>query len=107
MPIACYGGEKFAENIKRLRRTEYHIAVGQPFRVETNGVKVTRAVRQQITDGMMYQIAALLPPEYRGVYANMENATQTYLRFETPEDSNDSPAKRDIFNAKTQRRKDF
>lgn len=86
IPIACYGGEKFTENLKRLRRTDYHIAVGQPFRVETNGVKVTRTVRQQITDEMMYQLAALLPPEYRGVYANMDAATQTYLRFDTPED---------------------
>ena len=84
VPVACYGGEKFAENIKRLRRTEYHIAVGEPFRIETNDVKVTRAVRQQITDEMMYQIAALLPPEYRGVYANLDNATQTYLRFDRP-----------------------
>jgi len=42
---------------------------------------VTRGVRQVMVDEMMYQIAALLPPEYRGVYADLESATEYYLRF--------------------------
>ena len=87
-PIACYGGEKFMENLKRLRRTPYHVRVGNPFRVNTHGVKVTRQVRQQIVDEMMYQLAALMPPPYRGVYSDLEHATETYLEFEHPGDSN-------------------
>jgi hypothetical protein len=35
-----------------------------------------------MVDEIMYQIAALLPPPYRGVYANLEASTQDYLRFE-------------------------
>lgn len=84
LPLVYYGGEQFNENMRRLRRTDFHIVVGQPFRIETNGVKVTRETRRQIIDEIMYRLAALLPPEYRGVYADLDAATTTYLRFDLP-----------------------
>jgi len=80
LPLACYGGEQFRGNLSRLRRTDFHIAVGRPFTIETGEGRVTRQVRQEITDEIMYQIAALLPPAYRGEYANLAAATQKYLR---------------------------
>ena len=86
LPLAYYGGEKLNENVRRLRRTDFHIVVGRPFHIDTNDMKVTRQIRQQITDEMMYQLAALLPPEYRGVYADLDAATATYLRFDRPMD---------------------
>ncbi len=58
-----------ADNVSRLRRTDFHINVGQPFTIDIGGQKVTRPVRQAITDEIMYQIAVLLPEEYRGEYA--------------------------------------
>ena len=81
LPIVCHGGESFWDNLPRLRRTDFHIVVGQPFYLDAGGVKVTRQVRQQIADEVMYQIAALLPPPYRGVYSDLTAATETYLRF--------------------------
>ncbi len=84
LPLIYYGGEQFNANIRRLRRTDFHIVVGQPFHIETNGAKVTRETRQQIIDEMMFRLAALLPPEYRGVYADLDAATTTYLRFDPP-----------------------
>jgi 1-acyl-sn-glycerol-3-phosphate acyltransferase len=81
LPLAYYGGEKFRDNVRRLRRTDFHIAVGRPFTIETGELKAVRNVRQAITDEIMYQIAILLPPAYRGEYANIEAATQKYLRF--------------------------
>jgi 1-acyl-sn-glycerol-3-phosphate acyltransferase len=87
-PIACYGGEHFAENIRQLRRTEYHVNVGNPFIVRTSGVRVTASIRHTITDEMMYQIASLLPPRYRGHYSDITAATETFLTFPTPEKSN-------------------
>ena len=81
LPLAYYGGERFRDNLSHLRRTDFHIVVGSPFTVETGGEKVTRQVRQAMTDEIMYQIAALLPPAYRGEYANLEAATQKYLRM--------------------------
>jgi 1-acyl-sn-glycerol-3-phosphate acyltransferase len=87
-PVACYGGENVMDNLKRLKRTDYHVAVGNPFRLDTGGVKVTSAIRQQIADEMMCQIAALLPPEYRGVYSDLEAATDEFLTFEAPAQNN-------------------
>ena len=81
LPLVYYGNEHFEHNIRRLRRTDFHIAVGQPFHIDTHGVRVTRQIRQQIIDEMMYQLAILLPPEYRGVYADLDAATTNYLRF--------------------------
>ena len=83
LPVVYYGGEKFRQNISRLRRTDFHTAVGNLFYLETGGIKLTQAVRQQITDEIMYQLASLLPPNYRGYYADAEKATRTYLRFPT------------------------
>jgi len=81
LPMVYYGGESFYDNLRRLRRTDFHIVVGRPFVVQTGETTVTRAVRRQITDEIMYQLAALLPPRYRGEYADLESATQRYLRF--------------------------
>jgi 1-acyl-sn-glycerol-3-phosphate acyltransferase len=81
LPLVYYGGEQFYHNIRRLQRTDFHIVVGRPLRLKIAGIKLSRAVRQQITDEIMYQLAALLPPLYRGVYADLDNATQEYLEF--------------------------
>jgi 1-acyl-sn-glycerol-3-phosphate acyltransferase len=81
LPVACYGGELFWRNLTRLRRTDFRIVVGRPFLLKADGAKVTRQVRRQMADETMYQVAALLPLAYRGVYSNLEAATETYLRF--------------------------
>jgi len=81
LPLVYYGSEQFRSNIIRLRRTDFQIRVGRPFYLHTGGVKITRHVRQAITDEIMYQLAALLPASYRGVYANLDAATQNHLRF--------------------------
>lgn len=68
LPMAHWGGEVYLKNLKRLKRTDFHIRVGKPFKLELEGVKMTREVRQQIADEMMLRIAELMPPEYRGEY---------------------------------------
>jgi 1-acyl-sn-glycerol-3-phosphate acyltransferase len=80
LPLAFYGGEKLKENLKRLRRTPFHVAVGEPFTIDPGEERVARDVRRRITQEIMYRIAALLPPEYRGVYADLENATELFLK---------------------------
>ncbi len=81
LPLVYYGGEQFYHNIRRLQRTDFHIVVGRPFRLKFSGIKLSRAARQQITDEIMFQLAALLPPAYRGVYADLGNASQEYLEY--------------------------
>lgn len=81
LPVVFYGGERYLQNMLHLRRTDFHIVVGQPFYLDPSGVKVDRRLRQQMLDEIMYQLAELLPPQYRGVYADLEKATQNYLKF--------------------------
>lgn len=81
MPAAFHGVENVWKNMRRLKRTDCYLEVGQPFTVHANGQGLSRDVRQQITDEIMYQIAALLPERYRGVYADLSRATTEYLRF--------------------------
>jgi 1-acyl-sn-glycerol-3-phosphate acyltransferase len=82
LPVAYYGGELFWKKIFRLRRTHFNILVGHPFTIDAHGQGLSRDVRQEITDEIMYQLAALLPQDYRGVYSNLSQARETYLFFE-------------------------
>jgi len=88
MPIAHFGGEIFWGNIRKLKRTDFHIAVGNPFRVKSSSNDQHRETRQQITDEIMYQLAALLPPYYRGYYSDLNKATEDFLHFEPGVSSN-------------------
>jgi len=71
LPIAHWGGEAFLKNLPRLRRTDFHVRVGKPFRILVENEKMTRETRQQIADEMMLRIAELLPPEYKGEYGKL------------------------------------
>ncbi len=81
MPVAYFGSEGFDDNLRHLRRTDFHIAVGRPFRLEAGEARVDREMRQQMIDEVFYQIAALLPEQYRGAYADLSKATEKYLDF--------------------------
>ncbi|MCX6068933.1 MAG: lysophospholipid acyltransferase family protein [Chloroflexi bacterium] len=79
--IAHWGGENFGTNVKHFKRTDFHIRVGPVFQLDSQGQRVTKEIRQQMADEMMYQLAKLLPEEFRGEYSDLENATEKYLRF--------------------------
>jgi len=70
MPIGFYGYVDFWKNIKRLRRTPFHIRVGKPFRLKPDVDAMAREARQVATDEVMFKIAELLPEENRGYYSN-------------------------------------
>jgi hypothetical protein len=81
-PLVYYGGEKFRENIQHLRRTDFHIVTGSPFRLNPERAGLERSIREKITTEIMYQLAALLPPYYRGVYSDLGQASEDYLLFD-------------------------
>ncbi len=81
LPIVTHGGEKYKDNLKKLRRTDFYIALGKPFTLKAADGALDSQARNQMLDEMMYQLAALLPPEYRGEYANLPAATQKSLEF--------------------------
>jgi len=78
LPIAHWGGENYLKNLKQLKRTDFHLRVGEPFRLKVDGVKMSREVRQQIADEMMYRVAELMPQEYRGAYEKAPEGMGTF-----------------------------
>lgn len=78
-PMAYFGHENFKENIKHLKRTPFHIRVGDPFRINLNGQTKNKDLMQDLTDEMMIRIARLLPEEYRGVYAERVDEPEQFL----------------------------
>ncbi|MFC2082867.1 lysophospholipid acyltransferase family protein [Candidatus Bipolaricaulota bacterium] len=68
VPLAFWGVEKTRENIKQLRRTDFHFRAGKPFYLDLPEGKPTREDRQRMADDVMLRIAEMMPEEYRGVY---------------------------------------
>lgn len=81
LPIGYSGSENYQENLRKLRRTDFHLAVGRPFRLECGSETASREVRAQMVDEIMYQLASILPEVCRGNYADMTKKTQKYLVF--------------------------
>jgi 1-acyl-sn-glycerol-3-phosphate acyltransferase len=79
-PLPGDSGEPSAR--RRPGRPVMHIRVGRAFRLDPKGSKVTREIRQEMTDEIMYQLARLLPEERRGEYADLSRATERWLAFE-------------------------
>jgi 1-acyl-sn-glycerol-3-phosphate acyltransferase len=79
LPVGLWGAEHFWQNVQQLRRTPFHVRVGQPFRVDTRGEALSRDVRQRIADEIMFKIAELLPEPYRGAYPHPEQEAYRYL----------------------------
>lgn len=72
IPVGLTGCEDavFFPNLRRLRRTPVLIRVGKPFFMLPVAGMDRQAEIKHHTDEIMCQIAALLPPSYRGVYAD-------------------------------------
>ena len=72
LPAAVWGTEKIIANVKRLKRSEVHIRVGKPFYLPQGRANTEQL--EQYTEQIMLRIAAMLPPDYRGVYRERLNA---------------------------------
>jgi 1-acyl-sn-glycerol-3-phosphate acyltransferase len=68
VPVATWGQERIAASWRRLRRRSVHIRFGAP--LTPPGPSAEPAELREFADGVMTEIARLLPAEYRGVYAN-------------------------------------
>ena len=79
LPLVFYGHEQIGRNVRRLKRSDFHIVVGEPFRLDTHGAKMTREVRQAMADEIMTRLARLLPPANRGVYADVNESDSRFL----------------------------
>ncbi len=56
------------------RRPAIVVTIGKPFRLPPTNSKISRSQMQLLTARLMGEIAALLPPEYQGVYEKHEDS---------------------------------
>jgi len=71
VPAVCTGQEHVVSSLLHLRRARVRIRFGPPFDPPPVSGKVTAAHLDSFTEEIMHRLAALLPQEYRGVYADV------------------------------------
>lgn len=73
VPVAVSGQERVVRTLRTLRRGRIRVVIGRPFTPPppASGNKASAAEVHAFSEEMMYHLAALLPPEYRGVYADV------------------------------------
>lgn len=70
VPVGIIGSDKVNAGWLRLRRPPVTIRVGEPYTLPAMDREDRQAWLSRYTDEIMCRIAVLLPPEYRGFYAN-------------------------------------
>lgn len=76
VPVAIWGTRDFPGRWWRdFRRVDVHVSFGRPFRFREEEGRLPRESFRRMTDEMSYRIAELLPPEWRGCYAELDQAT--------------------------------
>ena len=68
--VAVSGTEQMRGLNWLWRRPKVTVTIGKPFRLSRTGSRISRSVAAGLTDEIMRQIAALLPKEHRGPYAD-------------------------------------
>ena len=78
IPVGITGTEDrlVKHQLKRLQRLDVTINIGKPFMLPPLPRKERDEFLEQSTEEIMCQIAALLPPEYRGVYADYPRVSE-------------------------------
>ena len=71
VPVVSYGQEKVFSSLRRGRRASVHVAYGPPFTLPVASGRTNRAWLEESTEHIMLRLAAMLPAEYRGVYAEL------------------------------------
>ncbi len=71
VPLALWGTERAFAQLLRLQRPEIHVRIGEPFSFPPLPRADRDAELQHRVDEMMRRIAAMLPPEYHGVYRDL------------------------------------
>jgi 1-acyl-sn-glycerol-3-phosphate acyltransferase len=86
IPIGVTGTEDrvVKHRLKRLQRLHITARVGQPYTLPPMPKAKRDAYLQAQTDEMMCRIAALLPPDHRGVYADHPRLRELLLEQGTP-----------------------
>jgi len=82
IPIAIVGTEGFPSvSPKRWRQPGAVARLGRPFRFRSYSRRPGRDELRRMTDEAMYELAAMLPEERRGEYADLSQATTDTIEF--------------------------
>jgi len=83
IPGAVSGTPNFPALIgtKRWRENGICVRYGRPFRLRAKPDVPQRERLRQMTDEAMYQLAKLLPEKLRGVYSNLDQATEEMIEW--------------------------
>jgi len=80
VPVAIEGTEGVIKlGLKRASDPGARVRLGRPFRFKPQGPRPARAALRQMTDEAMYRLAAMLPEQRRGFYADLSKATMEYI----------------------------
>lgn len=82
-PIAIYGSENAGHRIIRFERPEIHVSFGELYKLPKVDRKNREVGLQRNTDEIMCRIAAMLPTDYRGVYADYPRVRELIEARET------------------------
>ena len=74
LPVGISGTDKIHGISWPWKRPPVVLTIGKPFKLPPINGKITRSQMQLLTGQLMGEIAALLPPEYRGVYERHEDS---------------------------------
>jgi 1-acyl-sn-glycerol-3-phosphate acyltransferase len=72
LPVGISGTDKIHGISWPWKRPPVVLTIGKPFRLPPSNRKITRSQMQLLTGRLMGEIAALLPPEYKGAYEKHE-----------------------------------
>ena len=77
VPVAVVGAANVLSSLKTLRRATVSVTFGAPIDLNPGRGKVDRNGLKTRTDFAMRRLAALLPPEMRGVYGDVVGTAET------------------------------
>lgn len=69
LPVGFIGLERFGPSIKKFRRAEVRVRIGEAFRLLKPALEGAKTARLRAIEEIMLRIAELLPEEMRGPYA--------------------------------------
>jgi 1-acyl-sn-glycerol-3-phosphate acyltransferase len=68
VPLAAWGHERLADDLRRFRRGKIRVRIGEPLVLDGTPNRAKGDRLDSYTSQIMHSLAALLPKRYRGVY---------------------------------------
>ncbi len=84
VPSVITGQEKVFPSLRRFRRATIRVVFAPPFGPPPIEGKASAGQVHEFSEEIMYRMAAMLPPEYRGVYEDVEEKRPDLMGLYAP-----------------------